>query len=170
MIGVSEMRICLAHRWYQTTKPEMVCHWPENEYSIGMYILISHASARVQATGGFVLSKFLLAHLEVKNGAYPLFLNQGKNTGSGRSTKNKMLAKHLQGSGPVPSRAAIHHRKIPGFSRQDIELEPDSHLGAGACGVAPRLTFRRCWWTQGVPAVRFGRDYIAVIAVSSWEE
>ena len=158
MFGVSDMRICLAHR-YQTTKHEMVCHWPENEYSIGMYILISHASARVEATGGFGLSKFLLAIRGEKRSMPTVskprqkyWLRQVPTT-----TKNKMVAKHLQGG--AQCRASHSPKKNPGFSRQDIELEPDSHLGAGACGVAPRRLH-----TGGVDGLR-GFQFQSVSAV-----
>lgn len=53
--------------------------------------------------------------------------------GSLQLQKMKMVA---------PAAKKCPPKKI-GFSRQDIELEADSHLGAGACGVAPRLRLGR---------------------------
>ena len=137
----------------------MVCHWPENECSIGMYILISHASARVQATGGFGLSKFLLA-IRGEKRSMPTVSKQGKNTGSGRSLQLQKI-KWWQSTFRVGPSAEPSHspKKNPGFSRQDIELEPDSHLGAGACGVAPRRLH-----TCGVDGLR-GFQFQSVSAV-----
>lgn len=171
--GVSEMRICLAHRWYQTTKHEMVCHWPENLYSIGMYILISHSSARVQATGGFGLSKFLLAI-------------RGEKRSIPTVSKPMQKYKAPSGWGPVPS-PAIHPKKIPGIFTAGHWVRtwlPSWSWCLWCCTSAP---FRRCWWTpypescqRASPghSVLGGSSsspfrpwlYIAVIAVSSWEE
>lgn len=92
----------------------MVCHWPENEYSIGMYILISHASARVQATGGFGLSKFLLA-IRGEKRSIPTVSKPRQKYWLRQVPLQKI--KWWQSTfrvGPVPS-PAIHQKKILDF-------------------------------------------------------
>ena len=162
MFGVSDMRICLAHRWYQTTKHEMVCHWPENECSIGMYILISHASARVQATGGFGLSKFLLAIRGEKRSMPTVskprqkyWLRQVPTT-----TKNKMVAKHLQGGAQCQAQPFTKKKSWIFTAGHWVRTWLPSWSWCLWCCTSA-TPYLRCWWTQGVPVpVRFGRDYI----------
>lgn len=171
----------------------MVCHWPENEYSIGMHILISHASARGQATGGFGLCKFLLA-IRGEKRSIPTVSKPRQKYWLRQVPLQKI--KWWQSTFRVGSAEPGSHPKknpwiftaghwartwLPSWS-WCLWCRASANLSAGVDGLKfPGKTIGQLgkvvnglppdtlFWGVPVP-VRLGRDYIDVIAVSSWEE